>query len=75
MNLSQVVIIVLGDEEEVIHEAHRGPEAGMGQGSGKERDLELIDAREQPRPSSPEIAEQTFERLSVMISLLGLAVL
>lgn len=74
-DVGEVMVVVLGDEEEMIDEPHRGFEARMRDGAGEGRFINLGEAVEKLNAAATEVEEDVFERTGVVIGFVGSAVL
>jgi len=73
-NTSQMMIIVLGHEEEVIHQPHRLLQSGMHEDTRIQSSIDFRRACHETDPRSPEIRQDILERTRVVVGFKRLAI-
>src|SRR3989442_10661245 len=66
----QMVVIMLGHEESMIHQAHRHAQPGMGRAMRQCRILDALEPRDQHSSSPTETAQYRPERRCFMVGLM-----
>ena len=66
-DLGEVMVVVFGDEVQMVHQRHRGLEARVRDGFGEERWVEFIRALEELFPAGAEFCEDFFEGTGVVV--------
>ena len=70
----QVVVVMFGNEVEMVDQAHRGFQAWMGKSAAVGQGIEVFDPAQQRLPRRPEVGENAFYRLVIVVCVLGFAI-
>lgn len=74
-NVSEVMVVMLGDEVQVVDQSHGRLHAGMNQRMGKLGRIELIASLDEARASVAEFFEDLVGRAGIVIGIVSFPVL